>query len=107
MAPKTTITNTAGKFTWKGVISTVVGFVVAWVAAHLTGWNLARFATIWPLVTMAYLTGISWLEAKFPKLSWLFALLPKSAPPVTPVVPTPAPAPVAPVTASSKGAAKK
>jgi len=77
----TAVNNTAKTLTWKSVVSTVIAFAIAWVTTKASGWNLKQFATEWALITPAYLAGVSWLEAHFPKFSWLFALLPKVATP--------------------------
>lgn len=75
----TVVLNTASTLTWKTVVSTAVAFAIAWVTTKATGWDLKRFAFEWSLITPAYLAGVSWLEAKFPQLSWLFAYFPKVA----------------------------
>ena len=87
MTTRQATNTTVGKLSWKGVVSTVVGAGIAWVAAHLTGYELSKWAEISVVAVPAYFAGIGWLEAKYPKLSWLFLLFPhKTATPAKPAV---------------------
>ena len=83
------VNTTAGQNSWRAIVSVVVGAAISFVAAHLTGFDTGKFAEIAVFVVPAYFTAISFLEAKFPSLSWLFLLFPQK--PATPVAKSKAP----------------
>jgi hypothetical protein len=79
------VNTTVGQNSVRVLVSTAVAFVIAFLTTHFGHLSTTTFAIEWPVITAAYFAGIGYLEAKFPKLSWLFLLFPqKPAVPVTP-----------------------
>jgi hypothetical protein len=72
-----TVNTTVGQNSWRAVVSAAVAFAIAFVSAHFGHLDKGEFAVIWGLVTPSYFATISYLEAKFPKLAWLFLLFPQ------------------------------
>ncbi len=74
---KTPVSSTVGQLSWKGLVTTVVAWLIAFAGAHLTGYDTGKFAEIFAVAVPVYFSLITYLEARFPKFSWFFLLFPQ------------------------------
>jgi hypothetical protein len=85
----TPLNTTTTRATGRAFVAAIIGSILAWVATKVGKFNTGTFATLTPVVSGLYYTGVNALEKKYPKFGWLLGTLPqpKSKPVVTPPAP--------------------